>query len=298
MRFYTRYIHTFVRITRTEIFFVTLGKKIPFFLKFIPLPTDYSVSENRIVCRDHTFFHLRLHDYMQWHIFAQQSDISWRIALQQLTESACVLDIGANCGAFSLKLAQAAIRNKISNCVIYAFEPNPVVCQYFDRNLSLNPKILPAVHLQRIGLGDKNEKLQIVFSEKNTGGGRIIKNRQGTGFSVEIQTLDSFAQMHNLKNIVFIKIDVEGFEPLVLEGAMKTIEYHKPVIFVEITDSWFKERNSSEDFFVNYFLNEGYKLWMEVDNQIMKYSPLEAKKMWQYNLLAMPDRLTSVKHRK
>ena len=45
----------------------------------------------------------------------------------------------------------------------------------------------------------------------------------------KIKTLDSF----NLQYVDFIKIDAEGYEPLVAKGAMNTIERCKPIILYE-----------------------------------------------------------------
>lgn len=69
---------------------------------------------------------------------------------------------------------------------------------------------------------------------------------------VIIKKLDSF----NYNNIGFIKIDVEGYEPKVLEGAKETIERCNPVICCEINRS----ENNSQEILENW----GYKL-MEID---------------------------------
>ena len=44
---------------------------------------------------------------------------------------------------------------------------------------------------------------------------------------------DVMAELEPAGNISFIKIDTEGFEPMVLKGAMKTIRKHRPVMVVE-----------------------------------------------------------------
>ncbi|NBU82707.1 MAG: FkbM family methyltransferase, partial [Flavobacteriaceae bacterium] len=47
---------------------------------------------------------------------------------------------------------------------------------------------------------------------------------------VDVKPLDSF----QFENVAVIKIDVQGFEPKVLDGAIQTILKHKPVIFIEV----------------------------------------------------------------
>jgi hypothetical protein len=45
-----------------------------------------------------------------------------------------------------------------------------------------------------------------------------------------VKTLDSY----NFDKVDFIKIDVEGYEPEVLEGAKQLINRHRPIIFFEV----------------------------------------------------------------
>ncbi len=54
--------------------------------------------------------------------------------------------------------------------------------------------------------------------------------KRATVISVPVQTLDSFA----LENVLFIKLDVEGYESTIVAGALKTIKRCRPVLQVEI----------------------------------------------------------------
>lgn len=69
---------------------------------------------------------------------------------------------------------------------------------------------------------------------------------------VTVKKLDNF----HYNNIGFIKIDVEGYEPRVLEGAKDTIERCNPVICCEVNRS----ENNSQQILESW----GYKL-MEID---------------------------------
>jgi hypothetical protein len=60
----------------------------------------------------------------------------------------------------------------------------------------------------------------------NEGGTAVGKG----GDKAELRPLDSFG----FRNLSFIKIDVEGFEDEVLEGARLTIARNRPVILIEI----------------------------------------------------------------
>jgi FkbM family methyltransferase len=51
------------------------------------------------------------------------------------------------------------------------------------------------------------------------------------GFNyVDVKPLDSF----EFQNLAVLKIDVQGYEPKVLDGAIETIKKHKPIIFIEV----------------------------------------------------------------
>jgi hypothetical protein len=51
------------------------------------------------------------------------------------------------------------------------------------------------------------------------------------GFNyVDVKPLDSF----EFENLAVLKIDVQGYEPNVLDGAIQTIKKHKPIIFIEV----------------------------------------------------------------
>ena len=128
---------------------------------------------------------------------------------------------------------------------IYAFELVNVHRLCFLKNMSSfkikNFELFPC------GLGHKNFK-SFVGNEKRfidkfgyaAFNAHVVEDKNG---QENIRTLDSF----NLKNISFIKIDVEGYELNLLKGAEETIEKNKPVIFIEKTITKYDD--------IKYFLN-------------------------------------------
>ena len=104
----------------------------------------------------------------------------------------------------------------------------------------------------------KNKNLEIypfALGEENTKSYTSMKagRIKGNGpREVIVKKLDSF----NYNNIGFIKIDVEGYEPKVLQGAKETIDRCNPVICCEINRS----ENNSQQILESW----GYKL-MEID---------------------------------
>tara|TARA_B100001287_G_scaffold23729_1_gene17282 strand:- start:173 stop:826 length:654 start_codon:yes stop_codon:yes gene_type:complete len=114
---------------------------------------------------------------------------------------------------------------------VYAFELVGVHRQCFLKNMSAlsinNFELFP------FGLGDKtiksfvgNDKWAMDKFGYAAFNAKVIENKNG---NENVTTLDTF----NLKNISFIKIDVEGYELNLLKGALNTIEKNKPLIFIE-----------------------------------------------------------------
>ena len=119
------------------------------------------------------------------------------------------IDIGSNVGMWTRELAQKFEQ-------VYCFEPNPNFIECFNKNIHETN-----VQLFQYGLSNKEHTASQEFKSTQ------ITNIPG---NVQCQTLDSF----NLNNIDFIKIDVDGFEVEVLEGAVETIKRNNAVVVIEM----------------------------------------------------------------
>ncbi len=141
------------------------------------------------------------------------------------------LDIGANIGTHIVILG-GLFKN------VYAFEPQKDVFEILSLNIKENN--LKNITAYNFGLGNIEKKANMWFIDKNKSNnfGRVgiiedDENKKEKGESINIKTLDSL----NLKNIAFIKIDVEGYEYNALLGGIKTIKKYKPTIIFEQHDS-------------------------------------------------------------
>lgn len=121
------------------------------------------------------------------------------------------IDIGSSVGMWTRELATRFKK-------VYCFEPNPIFIECFNKNITEKN-----VELFQYGLSDKEHRAS---TKKQL---TVLQGVSDVG-PVVCKTLDSF----NLKNINFIKIDVDGFEYRVLHGAMKTIRENSPIINIEL----------------------------------------------------------------
>ncbi|SEH43399.1 FkbM family methyltransferase [Epilithonimonas hominis] len=154
-----------------------------------------------------------------------------------LEKNSVFIDVGANVGAYLYTL-----ENHLKPENIYAFEPNP---QLFKRLKRLFPK----VHLFSVALSDISTiaefKIPVINGERVHTRGTLQtsikeKNEEKTILQkVEVKPLDDLNL--NLKNLSFIKIDVEGNEMQTLRGAKQTIYKYKPILMVEMEQRHHKE---------------------------------------------------------
>jgi FkbM family methyltransferase len=139
-----------------------------------------------------------------------------------------VIDIGANVGLWTRWLySQGATK---INC----FEPIAKNIECLRKNV----KDIENVGIHEVALGQKQGfiTLYIEKSESNIGQHTINKDYFGEaalvkGFTVPVESLDSYDF-----SPTFIKIDVQGAEMMVLQGALKTIQKYRPGICIECED--------------------------------------------------------------
>jgi len=130
------------------------------------------------------------------------------------TSRRVAIDVGAHCALWSFWMARDFAK-------LHAFEPKPdhVSCW------TLNMEGVQNADLAQVALGPKRGTVGLFTGASSSGNTYVVEG--GTG--VEMRTLDSYA----FENVDLIKIDCEGYEVFVLEGARDTLERCKPVVIVE-----------------------------------------------------------------
>jgi FkbM family methyltransferase len=298
---FIRFIHRSVIKSNLEEFFVALRRRVNFVRKFIPLSlrhrftsigrfipqsSSYPKDDRYPLTRDKTRFEINRSDYVQWRIFYGVRDNALSEAKKYLAPDSVVLDIGANFGAFSLRLASYALEQKLSNVHIHAFEPNPDVVKNYQKNLSLNQALSSIIHLHPFGLGREKSKRAFQFDWVNTGAGRIVTSKSSEQITISIERLDDWVQSTDIQKISFIKMIVEGFEPEVFRGGWKTIKKHKPPIFFEVTPHWYAENNSTLGEILDQLRTLGYTFRAEKHNELVPYDPARFEHLMQFNMMA------------
>lgn len=134
-----------------------------------------------------------------------------------------VLDIGANIGLLTLKMARLVG----SSGVVHAFEPNPSALNFLRQTLDRNS--YRNVVLHGYALGDEEGQLTLHVPGKNEGSATLLdrgKGRAGKHHTVPVRRLDG--ENIDFSCVSFVKMDVEGFEPIVLKGFLQTLHRTPP----------------------------------------------------------------------
>lgn len=130
--------------------------------------------------------------------------------------SGTVIDVGAFIGDHTIHY----LRHSPS---VLAFEPNPAAYACLWHNI----KEFNNVRCFKLALGARPGRASIV-TNANAGAAALVP-----GADVPVVALDSL----NLQDVSFIKIDAEGWECDVLDGARETIARCRPVMLIEVNDS-------------------------------------------------------------
>jgi FkbM family methyltransferase len=175
-----------------------------------------------------------------------------------------VLDIGANVGAHTLPLAKMVGETG----KVIAFEPTDYAFGKLKKNLSLNGALASRVTaIQALVVGTLSEEIPEAIPSSwplesisdNEGVSHPIHGGKFNILSGAIPTrLDDWFEKNPEGHIDFIKMDVDGYEIGVLEGASRTLTKHRPVIVMEFAPYIFEERGRKFSELVDFLRDHNY----------------------------------------
>lgn len=166
-----------------------------------------------------------------------------------------VVEAGANIGGLTLPLAGLVG----AGGRLLAFEAQRPIHAVLSANLLLNG--LRHVWAERVALGGAAGSIKVPYldlSRVENFGGLSLGGEEGE--DCPVRTLDSY----DLTALKLIKIDVEGAESEVIDGARETITRLRPVLYVE------NDRKEKSAALIKRILDLGYRLWWHV---VPLYSP-------------------------
>ncbi len=144
--------------------------------------------------------------------------------------SACVFDIGANIGIYSLLASSINPKSRV-----FAFEPVPRVFEHLRKNSAINRmdgiECIPSAVTDRNG----SVAMYVPLGAVPSAASLVIQTEtEYEMINVEATTVDDFVALKKIPAIDLVKIDTEGNEAAALRGATDTLKRDKPIIFAEV----------------------------------------------------------------
>lgn len=182
--------------------------------------------------------------------FLGTSDPELQQILQMLVRPGSVVyDVGANVGFLTV----VAARLTGPSGRVCAFEPFPANLKCLEHNIQLNA--FDHVMAREVALADHDGTAAFLMSSNSTfgslaGASAKVENQVGKT-QVTVCRLDSIVKKDSLQLPNLMKIDVEGAEASVLDGAVETIRKARPILLIELhgTNAVISEKLSALGYF-------------------------------------------------
>lgn len=146
-----------------------------------------------------------------------------RSMAKSITPEGVVFDVGANAGQYA-QMARSILHDK---GVIYAFEPSGPTYKTLVRNTSALEKI----HCANVGFGAVESEMTLYYASAGSTIASLYPlqpnekdAKSQLSENIQITTIDSFCEKEGIANIHLLKIDVEGHELAVLQGAQRMLK--------------------------------------------------------------------------
>ena len=181
-----------------------------------------------------------------------------------------VFDVGSHHGLHAVFLARRPVH-------VVAIEPNPLNIKCLRQNVELNN--LQNVVIRQTAVGNTRGSVSLPL-DSGDGGILLDRSKSLPTVDVELLPLDELVSQYGMPSL--LKIDVEGFEARVLEGATAILR-RRPKIAIEVHTEWVSRYGSSIDEVVKLLNLDAYRVWVFPYNPaIDEVRPWEGEDMNAY----------------
>jgi len=197
--------------------------------------------------------------------------------LHALQPTETFVDVGANVGAYTI------LASKVSHAKSIVFEPLPKTIERLKDQIQIN-RINASVDIRGIGIGDKEGSL--FFTNNKNAENKVSPTGEAENTTIaRVSTLDKELLKNNN---YFLKIDVEGFEYKVIEGASEVLlSNNVSAIIIELNGSCQDFGHSNEDIHKK-LLSFGF-FAVAYDPRVRKITPLKSYNKDRGNTIYVKD---------
>jgi len=174
------------------------------------------------------------------------------------------IDIGCNYGAYSIPIAK--LKNKIN---VYCFDPSKKALNQLKDNILLND--IKNIKHFNLGVGEKHKTAFFNDDIKNYDNSGLYEiSNKYSGKKILINSIDNLIDDGEIipKKKIIIKMDVEGYEFLVLQGMKKTIKKYDVFIFFEFSIKMVLNHDNLLISFTKFLRENNLKIFNSEFNEI------------------------------
>jgi FkbM family methyltransferase len=198
--------------------------------------SDIEIDQNRITLRTKSGIRLicdpldKRHIAMEILNFGDHEPAELQMIRRFLKKDSIVLDIGANIGWYAINLSKSVPQGRI-----IAFEPIPKTYEYLTKNTALNN--LHNIKAYNIGLSSKAGYFNFYYNQNYAGATSLASVAKQDNMSIvkcKVEKLDGFLKKVKIREIDFIKCDVEGAEKFLIQGGKQAFNEKRPIFLMEL----------------------------------------------------------------
>lgn len=226
-------------------------------------------------------------------VYGYHEKTETKVVKKLVNEGDITIDVGANIGYYTLLLAKIVG----SSGKVIAFEAEPRNFEILKKNVEENH--FENVIVEKKAVSEKSGVVKFFIGEDSSTENQLFKpDVKHSEIEVESISIDEYLQDKDIK-VDFIKMDIQGSEPLVIEGMRKTIEKNKNLkLMMEWWPDAIKKYNIKPDKHLQELVSLGFNIF-EIDdnkgtitktdvNSLMKKYPNE--ELEDVNLLLKRDK--------
>jgi FkbM family methyltransferase len=216
--------------------------------------------------------------WLHWHFMHRPKSAERELSYlcKVIPEDAVTVDVGANCGLYTRQLARLSRQ-------VLAFEPSRQMARLLRRTSA------PNVSIHEIALSDHDGDAELFIPQGDNGLVHGLASLEPRTFSAEpvISTHVPIARLDAVvrQDVAFVKIDVEGHELNVLNGAVELLDRCQPVFLVEAED---RHRAEATRSVFEFFRNKSYRGFFLKDNEVIAADQFRAEDLQDADAL-QPD---------
>jgi FkbM family methyltransferase len=186
--------------------------------------------------------------WVRWHLSHEPSEQEIGFLDGIIPNGAVTVDVGANFGRYTRELSRLSRR-------VHAFEPSPKLAELLRRTTASNVSVHEIALSDRIGDADlfiPQDREEPIYGLASLEPRQTSSEQEIVSTKVSTARLDAVVQ----EKVAFVKIDVEGHELNVLNGAVELLEHSQPVFLVEAEE---RHRAQATRLLFEFFAQRSYR---------------------------------------